>query len=261
MRNAIFLLMLVLFQLLASCSQEPGTIQAVPLDDPASHSQSTKNSSKADKPVLVIGTDTCGGSVCAEDQACVDDACVCVEGFKQCGSACIPEGSCCADSDCQGTEECVANQCVFSCARVICPTNQVCDESQKRCSCPQDYRFCEVQNKCIPAGFCCDRFDCGRSEKCTSSVYSAHVCIYSKQPFCKYLGDKVSKTLEVEDHIYDITAAEFMYGKKVKIIVDGKAYVMEDGAREKLADGITLVVDEVRELGGKCRPLETIYLT
>ncbi|MEK6961538.1 MAG: hypothetical protein AABX47_10305 [Nanoarchaeota archaeon] len=254
MKYGILLLALVFSYLIASCSQDQSTINAMPIEELSPPvTLAVKNYTK---PILVTGPQTCGGAMCAKGQECLDNKCVCGKDNKKCGDACIAKESCCSDSDCQGTENCILGKCEFSCSRVICPANQICSQDEKRCTCPEDYRFCQPQNKCIPKDYCCDRFDCGRDSVCTQTVYSAHVCLNSKQPFCKYLGDKITKTIAVNNRTYDVTASEFLYGNKVKIVVDGKAFTMENGGKQKVSDGLTLAVDDVRELGGRCRVID-----
>ena len=240
----------VLLVFLASCSQPNGTLNAQSL---AEEEKQVVNPSLPEGG-LSRQASLCANLTCAKDQVCIKNKCQCLEGFKSCAGSCIPQSACCSDKNCQSTETCINSQCQFSCSRVICPTNQVCDESQKRCTCPSDYRLCEVQNKCIPADFCCDKFDCGRGLICTATVNSARVCLYTKTPSCKYFGDKDNKLIALANNqTFDVTAAEFLYGKKVKLIVAGKPFVLENGAREVLEDSITLSVEDIREIGGKCR--------
>lgn len=267
MKPCVLVAILILTVFITSCIEQ-GTLQSVHLEEPQKQIASNSNSPKNTTATKALNTtpltpsakgpETCGNATCADDQACVEGKCKCKDGFKQCGSACILLSDCCSDPDCPGTEICVKSKCEFSCTKLICPSNQLCDGSQRGCVCPGGYKYCQIQKKCIPTDYCCDRFDCKRNEICTQTLNSVHVCLNTKQPFCKYLGDKVSKVIEINNATHDITAAEFMYGKKVKIVVDGKPFEMQDGASEKLSDDLTLVVDEVRELGGKCRILNPL---
>lgn len=235
---------------LGSCSKGGSTLDATPIPKEVQTALEP-----AAPPVLKL----CGNLTCRSNQACVKGACQCLSGTKSCAGACIPKSSCCSEKDCQATESCVNNTCQFSCSRVICPTNQVCDESQKRCTCPSGYRFCQVQDKCIPQDHCCDKFDCGRGETCIATVHSARVCLLLTHPACKYLGDKTSKVLKLENNqSFDVTAAEFIYGGKVKIQVDDTSLVMSNNDREVLPSGVTVAVDDVRELGGGCRPIRRL---
>ena len=239
--------------LITSCTPSDQTVSSIPLEEQQPVAVISNQSSPLDAANAAKGL-LCANATCAKDQVCVKGKCQCQTGFKSCAGSCIPKASCCSEKDCQGTETCLNNQCQFSCSRVICPTNQNCDESQKRCTCPTAYRFCEVQNKCIPTENCCDKFDCGRGLICTATVNSAQVCLSLKSPVCKYFGDKTNKILSLlNNQTFDVTAAEFLYGKKVKILVDGKPFVLENGAREVLNGSITLQVSDVREIGGKCR--------
>jgi len=78
--------------------------------------------------------------------------------------------------------------------------------------------------------------------------------LYTNSPVCKYLGDKSSKIFGLNNNqTFDVTTAEFLYGKKVKLFVDGKPFTLEEGSREVLEDGITLQVNDLREIGGTCR--------
>lgn len=239
----------VLLLLLSSCSRQAATLasQPLPLDEPDGKPQSFG-------PLIQSNLSICGNVTCDKNQVCARGVCGCLDGFKSCKGACIPKTVCCTEKDCQATESCVGNQCQFSCSKIICQTNQVCDESQKRCTCPENYRFCEVQHKCIPTDHCCDKFDCGRGLICIATINSARVCLYTKSPVCKYFGDKSSKIFGLNNNqTVDVTAAEFLYGQKVKLVVDGKPFELENGSREVLEDGITLQVDDVREIGGTCR--------
>ena len=42
----------------------------------------------------------CGGLSCPANAECIDDACQCASGFKECDEACIADDQCCTDADC-----------------------------------------------------------------------------------------------------------------------------------------------------------------
>jgi len=253
----IFALLAVL--VLSSCGPDPSTLVAQPLEDPTPVTIPNLSQSSNKTTVLVTGPITCGNSTCSKDQVCVKGSCQCVKGFKSCQGSCVPESTCCSDKDCQGTEICLVGKCQFSCTRVLCPASQVCDDSQKRCICPQGYRFCDVQDKCIPQDNCCGKLDCGGHDMtCRPTIHSVQICIIGAQASCKYLGEKAPKVFSMDNKTMDITATQFQYDGKVRVEVDGKQFLLSAGQREKVKDDLVIVADDIRQLGGTCKQLNTL---
>ncbi|HPY19625.1 MAG TPA: hypothetical protein PLM08_18205, partial [Polyangiaceae bacterium] len=85
-------------------------------------------------------SDGCGGTLscgdCKTGETCQANECQCANGWKPCGSQCIPNSSCCTDTDCTGDQICVG----------------------QACSCPPSTKLCG--NQCIPNSSCCSDSDC-----------------------------------------------------------------------------------------------------
>ena len=142
--------------------------------------------------VEVEVTNPCEGISCTENQFCVEGTCVCSEGFKACGSSCIPVNNCCTTEECGEGLVCEEG----TCAKRVCEYHEEYDEERDECSCAPGTKYCRQQNQCIPRDNCCTLSDCGGDEDCAETTFLATVCLKNGKTSCKsvaiYRGDSFS---------------------------------------------------------------------
>lgn len=202
-------------------------------------------------PVEPAPSDPC--EACSNLQECVEESCVCKQGFKICNAVCIAETACCGDEDCGESERCTNNQCTFSCDLTVCSANKVCDESLERCVCAEGYDFCDSQDKCIPEDHCCNRFDCGIDERCLPTITSTELCVTSGVlKMCKVIDERIGKEITLKDKVYDVEVSNFFYLQRIDLIVNNQSYVLSPGKSIILDGDTTLVAQKMREKGGRC---------
>ncbi|MCH8302259.1 MAG: hypothetical protein IH912_05870, partial [Proteobacteria bacterium] len=144
------------------------------------------------------------------------------------------------------------NTCTFDCTKLTCRTNQVCDSKLERCVCPQSYRFCDNQAKCIPEDHCCSRFDCGIDEKCIKTVNSAELCLEGDGRACKLFDTTRDKVLNLNNKEFRIKLENFEYTNKVSVLVNENKYELISDSGTNLGDGFILKIKKIRETGGSC---------
>lgn len=120
----------------------------------------------------------CAALGCPDNQDCVDERCVCQEGFMRCETDCIPFESCCSDADCGVAERCLDHTCADPCADVSCTAPLLCVDGA--CSCPDGQEQCE--DSCIPEDGCCTDDECGEGTTCFENRCSAPCEIVSCNP-------------------------------------------------------------------------------
>ncbi len=195
----------------------------------------------------------CSDIVCNENQYCVNGTCVCGDGFKACGEMCIVKDECCTDKDCKKNEVCKNNKCVFSCDKILCSYNEVCDEDLKECVCSPNSRFCNYQQKCLPFDICCDNFDCEGNQKCTITKFSVNVCFEGEQKACKYIGEDSFVYFNLYDNRYKFKLEKIYSNAEIKYSVDDAPLeILKLGERVKLAPRLYIYLQEIKELGGVC---------
>lgn len=196
--------------------------------------------------------DPCVDITCGADEFCSDGACSCKPDFKDCNGVCISESSCCSDSDCSDEEVCSDGSCEFSCSKLTCTSNKICDSDKERCLCPDGYTFCEEQDKCIPEDHCCDRFTCGVDERCLPTITSTEVCISDDSgKACKILDEDRPKTISWGGKSFDVKILNFFYLQNVVLTINDKNLTLEPGKQQSL-DDFKVVAQEMREKGGRC---------
>ncbi len=196
----------------------------------------------------------CADIVCNENQECVDGNCVCEEDFRLCKGDCISEQQCCTDEECSKIEICEVNKCVFSCEKVLCLHNQVCEEDLKKCVCAPNTRLCNYQKKCLKYDRCCDSFDCEGSKKCTLTTFSVNICFEEdKQRICKYVGENSFIYFDLYGNRYKFSLDKIYANNEIKYSIDDKPLQkIKLGDRIKLAPRLYLYLQEIKEIGGIC---------
>ncbi|MBI4448762.1 hypothetical protein HY641_01910 [Candidatus Woesearchaeota archaeon] len=243
--TAILFIFLLILAACATSVQVAETVNEtpIPLDT---------NITNASKP------DPCAGITCGDGQACTVNGgkgvCGCTSGTKACNGGCISTDACCTNKDCSSGETCIDGACTFSCSNVKCTSNKVCEEAFKGCTCPSNYRFCDTQNKCIPADHCCNAFECGRGSenRCDATTTSARVCIFGTGKACKFYDEDRSKPLIIDGKVIDIVIGKFNYTYGAEMRVGDERFNVTPGQRVSIGGGLGVQMDDIKEKGGEC---------
>lgn len=242
MRYSVFLLGMLL--LLAACDT---SLKAKPIGEGGLFGSTT-------------ALDACAEISCGKNALCTEGACACTQGYKDCnaedpGQTCAPTNGCCTDSDCKKDEICnEQSQCEFSCDNFTCDSNKICYPKQKGCFCPDGYRWCDLQNLCIPNESCCGKFDCTGDKSCTKTIESARLCFIGKEKSCNYIGT-LKRDFTVDGNTYTVEAKKFHYNEKILIEVDSEAYELKTGDNVTLGN-ITMHLEIIKTTGGQCQTRE-----
>lgn len=202
--------------------------------------------------------DPCADISCGKNALCEAGACLCAPDYEDCDSAnpgqnCIPAGGCCSDADCK--EEEICNElaaCEYSCDKVECMSNKVCYPKQEGCFCPDGYKWCDLQELCIPLDNCCGKFDCGREELCSSTIESGRICLYGQQKICKFLGKGAAKDFGIDGKTFTIGAKKFHYNEWVLLQINDEEYQMDVGDNITV-DDVTINLELLKTTGGQCK--------
>ncbi len=242
--------------LLTACTQRVSLSE--PIEEPPlpNHTQNRSNLSNSQNL-----SNPCTGVVCESDKICVNGVCSCEPNKKNCNNLCINKKDCCTNLDCNQNENCISGTCVFSCKSVICPSNKVCEEDFKGCTCPSKYRFCNLQNKCIPNDHCCTAFDCGRGSenRCSATVTSSEICLFSSnKKSCKYYDEGRSKTVETDNKIYDVLVMKYNYTTNAQVAVGNNIYSITPGNKKEVDKEIGMILSPIKETGGDCNKRDVV---
>ncbi|MFQ5620944.1 MAG: hypothetical protein ACE5FT_03805 [Candidatus Nanoarchaeia archaeon] len=203
-----------------------------------------------------VELDACAEVTCGDNALCKDGVCACQEGFKECSlgedTTCIPEDSCCDASDCGENEVCTSGTCSFSCDTVTCPFNKLCFERSEGCFCPENTKWCDLQEKCIPTDNCCGKFDCGRDQSCTKTIESGKLCLYGNEKICKFVGI-TTKDFSLDGEVYTIGGKQFYYNDNVILQINEEEIDMKPGDNYTLPNGMIVQLQKLKTTGGYCQ--------
>lgn len=147
--------------------------------------------------------------------------CTCLDGFKRCNDACIPDGDCCGNGDCSGGKTCQEGRCrcpgetkdcggtcATCCASDDCGGDAWCCKGSCQDACgrgqDRDFLTCRCISICdttgpparalLQEGTCCvDASDCDDCEVCSDD----HLCV--PDPVGPSACDGVCTDFEVDD--------------------------------------------------------------
>lgn len=205
-----------------------------------------------------IAQDSCFGIVCGENEICIEGSCGCAEDYKTCNNQCIPENSCCSDDECGIGESCVNNACTFSCENVQCESNKICSEKRQGCFCKEGYKWCELQNSCIPEDHCCTRFECDRDQRCIDTAIRAEVCLEKDNDMnCKILNDLDAKEFLVGGIAFEILLSDNFYTEMATILINEQSHNMTPGLRKLIESGAIVWLRNFDEVGGSCKVFDS----
>ena len=196
--------------------------------------------------------DLCADVVVGENMRCDAGQLSCDDGFKTCGEGCIPEGTCCTDDDCGADRQCVNTVCVD---RQLCKFNEVWDDERKECSCAENAKFCQEQNKCIPFKSCCWHSDCS-GERCAPTTYSGTVCIFGETKKCKVVHEGgVSQSFFFPEGSYEVAVQQVLEDGIFTLRVNDETLSRLETNETRSGEGFSIFVENVNTFGGLCREL------
>ncbi len=195
-------------------------------------------------------TDPCEQVSCTENQLCVEGTCVCSEGFKACGSACIAINNCCTSKECGEGLVCDDG----TCSKRICNYNEVYDEERDECSCAPGTKYCRQQGQCIPRDNCCHLNDCPGDETCAGTTYVSTVCLKNGKTSCKSIAKGRSDAFFIDNTRYDVYFDNLFQGGLLGLRVNDKV-LQEVNTNQELTviPGLTTYVEKFEVLGGWCK--------
>ena len=203
--------------------------------------------------IEVDENDPCFEVQCGQYELCSGGNCICQTGFKECNDQCIAEAACCADNECGIGETCVANTCTFSCENIQCESNKICSDQYEGCFCKDGYKWCNLQNKCIPDDHCCTKFDCGRDEKCVNTAIRSEVCVEKgDDKHCRILNDLEPKEYIVGGTKFEIFLEDYFYTDSVELKINEDLVNMTNRKRIQ-SKGAIVWLKDLREVGGMCK--------
>ncbi len=240
--NKSLIALLALFLIIASCTTT--TLKGTPVGEVQSPEQ------EALQP-----TDACAAVLCAPGFQCQEGKCLCPAGKKECSGKCINNNQCCSQSECAQGELCQSNTCTFDCSTLKCQEGMTCSTKEKRCVCPQDYKWCEYQSQCVPQDHCCSRFDCKSNERCVDTITSAEICISKEGTACKIFNTVGFKDLTIPSGTFRVNITRIVFDDSIDLEINGEKLTLGADQSKPLGD-ISVGIKKFRELGGECRDFD-----
>ena len=204
------------------------------------------------KPLNTTALDPCGEVNCGENMMCVDGNCICGAGQKKCGDECISQSKCCDSSECGSDRACENGVCT---QRPVCGISETWDENAKACACAPDAKFCEYQSKCIPGDSCCWHTECGRDERCTSTTYSASICLKETGKKCRIVHEGTDYDFNLlQGGRYNVQLQRVLENKAINVKVDNTTISgLLVNASKDINSNLGVFVEYIEIFGGYCR--------
>jgi len=258
--SLVFLLFLIIMLFVSGCQK--GNESIVILNKPSATAYGLDNK--------------CGNDICANNELCVKEKCICDAKSIKCGEKCLSRGECCTDNDCVLDFSCINNACTDLCEDKTCADGKACDKKSGECTCQITHKWCELQKICIPKDGCCSDSDCRIDEVCIKIKYAAQMCFFENdKKSCKSIvlgknrlsfGNESSNLLATEisekmavfeldlflhDDSRPVNEPAYSLNASIDDSTDA-SFNLSIGSSVKIDDDLTIFLESIKVIGGKC---------
>lgn len=232
--------LLVALILISGCSED--TLVAKPISEMTTAAEIEVEANVTEP------ADPCAGISCSSNSTCENGKCVCSDGYKKCGEACIPSTACCNDSDCGAGKLCKDKVCIDT----NCGYNQIFDSQKKTCVCNAESRYCASQKKCISKKSCCMNSECDAGEGCIPTQFLIRACMKDETTKCRAIAEGRKEFFDISGFKYYVEFKSVLQNGKIDLMVNEKEFTPMVTEVKPLDSSITMYVEKFETVGGYC---------